>query len=121
MAKKRLAVSASALACAMALFGAEVAAAQQVPSAPPADPVTPVDETADAQPGDGGVQDIVVTAQRRAENINDVGVTIQAFSGDTLRSVGVTDASGLAQVTPAFSFARSSANTPIYTIRGIGF
>lgn len=65
--------------------------------------------------------DIVVTAQRRAENINDVGVTIQAFSGDTLKSAGISDASGLAQVTPAFNFARSSANTPIYTIRGIGF
>lgn len=66
-------------------------------------------------------QDIVVTAQRRAENINDVGVTIQAFSGDTLRSAGISDAAGLAQITPAFNFARSSANTPIYTIRGIGF
>lgn len=121
MAKNRLAVGASALACGMALFLAEVAAAQQTSSPPSAGQPATASEAADATADTGGVQDIVVTAQRRSENINDVGVTIQAFSGDTLRSVGVTDASGLAQVTPAFSFARSSANTPIYTIRGIGF
>lgn len=65
--------------------------------------------------------DIVVTAQRRSESINSVPMSVQAFSGDQLTSSGVVDASGLALVTTGLNFARSSANTPIYTIRGVGF
>ncbi|WP_176593104.1 TonB-dependent receptor [Sphingobium sp. EM0848] len=76
--------------------------------------------TAD-QDADGGVGDIVVTAQRRSESINKVPLSIQAFGGDTLAKAGVTDAAGISQMVPAFNFSRSSANTPIYTVRGIGF
>ena len=65
--------------------------------------------------------DIVVTAQRRSESINKVPLSIQAFAGDALSKAGVTDASGISQLVPAFNFSRSSANTPIYTVRGIGF
>lgn len=73
----------------------------------------------EAAAGDTG--DIIVTAQRRSENINKVPLSIQAFSGDKLAAAGVADASGLAQVTTGLNFAKSSANTPIYTLRGIGF
>lgn len=105
----------SAAVVAISLLASAAAQAQTTGADAPAPAAQDGEEAAEA------FQDIVVTAQRRAENINDVGVTIQAFSGDTLKSVGISDAAGLAQVTPAFNFARSSANTPIYTIRGIGF
>ncbi len=67
------------------------------------------------------LEEIVVTAQKRAEGINTVPMSIQAFDGETLVNAGITDASGLAQLTPGLNFARSSANTPIYTLRGVGF
>jgi len=67
------------------------------------------------------VDDIVVTAQKRSQNINDVGLAIQAFSGEDLVKAGVATTSDLTQVVTGFNFARSSANTPIYTLRGIGF
>jgi outer membrane receptor protein involved in Fe transport len=70
---------------------------------------------------DSGGGDIVVTAQRRAESINRVPLSVQAFSGKQLTSSGVTDVSSLPLVTTGLNFARSSANTPIYTIRGVGF
>jgi len=51
------------------------------------------------------VEEIIVTAQKRAESINDVGMSIQAFSGETLEKAGVESAADLAQVVPGFNFA----------------
>jgi iron complex outermembrane recepter protein len=68
-----------------------------------------------------GLDEIIVTAQKRAENINDVPLTIQAFSGASLRRSGVGDVTQLSQLTSGLNFARSGGNTPIFTLRGIGF
>ncbi|HWJ34241.1 MAG TPA: TonB-dependent receptor [Steroidobacteraceae bacterium] len=67
------------------------------------------------------LQEVIVTAQKRSENIDKVPMSIQAYSSETLQRAGVDDPSGLARLTPGLTFARSSANTPIYTLRGIGF
>jgi len=40
--------------------------------------------------GSEGIQEIVVTAQRRTENMQDVPITIQALTGDTLKQLNVT-------------------------------
>lgn len=104
----------SCVAIAMAALPAVAHAQDQAEAAAPQ--AAEEDQSADA-----GVEDIVVTAQRRSESINKVPLSIQAFGGDTLTKAGVTDASGLSQLVPAFNFSRSSANTPIYTVRGIGF
>src|SRR5215469_13179155 len=48
---------------------------------------------ADQPPGsDTGptIQEVVVTAQRRSENVQDVPIAIQAFSGETLQQLNVT-------------------------------
>ncbi len=37
-----------------------------------------------------GIQEVVVTAQRRAENVQNVPIAIQAFTGDTLEQLNVT-------------------------------
>ncbi len=50
---------------------------------------TPAADTASATTDTGGLQEIVVTAQRRNENLQDVPITIQAFSGDTLAKLNV--------------------------------
>lgn len=112
MPERKYLATVSCVAMAMAALPAVAQAQNQnVPATPQA-----------ADPGaDAGVGDIIVTAQRRSENINKVPLSIQAFGGDTLAKAGVTDASGIAQLVPAFNFSRSSANTPIYTVRGIGF
>lgn len=66
--------------------------------------------------------EIVVTAQKRAQGINDVPISISAFSGETLADNGVKSLDGLANVTPGLSVSETSATgVPIYTIRGIGF
>ncbi|NML90670.1 TonB-dependent receptor [Sphingobium sp. TB-6] len=65
--------------------------------------------------------DIVVTAQKRSESVNKVGMSITAFSGDQLVRQGVVDTSQLIKVVPGFNFTQSAYATPVYTIRGIGF
>lgn len=65
--------------------------------------------------------DIVVTAQKRRESINDVGMSISAATGDQLRARGVADVSDLAKVVPGFNYNSTSYGMPVYTIRGVGF
>ncbi|HBK16445.1 MAG TPA: TonB-dependent receptor [Erythrobacter sp.] len=68
-----------------------------------------------------GVGDIIVTAQKRSQSINSVGMAISALSGDDLKAQGISDVSDLARVVPGFTFAQSQKGAPIYTLRGVGF
>src|SRR6266404_8046627 len=57
--------------------------------------------TADqAEASTGGIQEVVVTAQRRSENAQDVPIAIQAFTGDTLRQLNVTNFDDLLKYLP---------------------
>lgn len=66
-------------------------------------------------------EDIVVTAQKRSESVNRVGMSITALGGDQLVRQGIVDTSQLIKVIPGFNFTQSAYATPVYTIRGIGF
>jgi outer membrane receptor protein involved in Fe transport len=68
-----------------------------------------------------GVGDIVVTARKRQETSNNVGMSISAFSGDTLAQQGITSTEQLIKVVPGFNFTRSIYGSPIFTLRGVGF
>jgi iron complex outermembrane receptor protein len=63
----------------------------------------------------------VVTAQRREETANSVGMPIQAFSGETLQQLRVTDPKDLSVIAPSFTVSQSYQGVPTYTLRGIGF
>ncbi|MDO7842313.1 TonB-dependent receptor [Sphingomonas immobilis] len=76
-------------------------------------------ETAPAPAAQPDVGDIVVTAQRREERLQDVPISISAFSAATLQNSGIQSSKELAQVVPGFNFAQSSFS-PQPTIRGIG-
>jgi hypothetical protein len=69
----------------------------------------------------GGLEEIVVTAQKRAQNINAVGLTITAISGDTFKNQQINSPADLANAIPGLSYTNSSQGTPVYTLRGIGF
>lgn len=68
-----------------------------------------------------GLGEIVVTAQKRSESVNRVGMSISAIPGDQLVSKGVTDVSQLAKVVPGFVFNNTVYGAAVYTIRGVGF
>ncbi len=67
------------------------------------------------------IEEIVVTAQKKSESINDVPIAINAYSGDTLKALGVTDTRDLGNLVPGFTAKDSGYNTPVYTLRGVGF
>jgi iron complex outermembrane receptor protein len=68
------------------------------------------------------VETVVVTAQKRAENIQNVPISIQAFTGNQLQDQGIKSSVELGQVTPNVTIAlvAGPGNQPIITIRGIG-
>lgn len=72
---------------------------------------------ADAQ--SGGIEDIVVTAQRRSESVQKTSVSISVLSADQLAQAGVTQARDLANSVPGVQIGQGGAATQIY-IRGIG-
>ncbi len=68
-----------------------------------------------------GIEEVVVTAQKRAQNVQDVSIAITAFSGDTLSSLGWTDITQVATQTPNVDIKYVWGNSmPVATIRGIG-
>ncbi len=65
--------------------------------------------TANAQPpeADGAVGDIVVTAQRTKQRLQEVPISITALTSDELKRTGTDDINRLNQFVPGFSFGRS--------------
>ncbi|AOH87316.1 TonB-dependent receptor (plasmid) [Sphingomonas panacis] len=98
---------------------AQVAAAQQAGSV--VAPASPVVQASGVTSNEPQVGDIIVTAQKRSERLNDVPMSITASTSDQLKSAGVTSTDDLAKIVPGFTFLKSSYGTPIYFIRGIGF
>ncbi|MGH7805761.1 MAG: TonB-dependent receptor [Candidatus Binatia bacterium] len=68
-----------------------------------------------------GIEEIVVTAQKRTQFLGDVPIAISAFSGEDLTKLGVVDTRDLGRIIPGFSYAESGYSVPIYTLRGVGF
>ena len=70
-----------------------------------------------------GLEEIVVTANRREQNIQDVGTSIAAFTGDAIKEQGVISAADITAITPNIDVVRSYSgpgfNTQI-AIRGVG-
>jgi iron complex outermembrane receptor protein len=68
-----------------------------------------------------GLTEIVVTAQKRSESINKVGLAISALSGDSLKDLNIHSVQDLTQVVPGLTYAASLLDTPVYSLRGVGF
>ncbi|WP_428313028.1 TonB-dependent receptor [Hydrocarboniphaga sp.] len=65
------------------------------------------------------IEEIVVTAQKREENLQDVPISISAFSSDTLDAKGIVDLKDLARATPGLSITSTAGYTVTY-LRGVG-
>ncbi len=67
------------------------------------------------------IEEVIVTAQKREESINDVGMSIQSATGEKLNDLGITDTADLYKIVTGFSSNVTYYGTSIYTIRGVGF
>jgi len=110
MRRYRLAaVSSFAIIAAYPAYAQDAATAQDEPATTPAPEAVPVY-------GD----DIVVTAQRREERVQDIPVAISAFGSEQLERQGIADISAVAPRVPSFYFGSFGATRPQLYIRGIG-
>jgi iron complex outermembrane receptor protein len=71
------------------------------------------------QPED--IQEIIVTAQKRSERLQDVPMSINAATGEQLRERGITTTEDLVKLVPGFTFTKALNGLPIYFLRGVGF
>ncbi len=71
------------------------------------------------QPASGGLQTIVVTAQRRSENVQDVPITIQAISGTQLNQMHIANLDELLKLTPNVTVSENGPGQGQIYIRGL--
>lgn len=68
----------------------------------------------------GGIEEIIVTAQRREESLQKAGIAIDAISGDALTRGGILDSTDLGKSVPALSLANGGGSNTSIIIRGVG-
>ncbi len=68
----------------------------------------------------GGITEVVVTAQRRSESIQDVPITVQAITGDQLKQLNVASFNDLLKYTPNVTFSGNGPGTGNIFMRGLG-
>jgi iron complex outermembrane recepter protein len=105
MMKKALWIGASLLAVAQAS-----SALAQAPAAP-----APVPATTDRS-----LDDIVVTAQRQSERLQDVPISVSALSAKALDQQQIHNALDLQASLPNVTFTKTNFTSSSFTIRGIG-
>ena len=94
------------LACPILIFGAAASIA-------PVHAATPADS-------DDRLEEVVVTAQRRSENLQNVPVSVTAFSESVIRDAGIRSTSDLLLLTPNVTFDQSfTVGNSLMAIRGI--
>jgi iron complex outermembrane recepter protein len=98
-----------AFATAFVAFAPQIGEAQPPNTAPP-----PASDASRI-----GLETIVVTAQKRAEDLQDVAMAVAAFDGDALLDAGVTDAMQLQTVVPSLTYVATGYMAQPY-LRGIG-
>ena len=65
------------------------------------------------------LEEVIVTATKRAETIQDVPVSVSAVSSDMMEKIGITDMEDLSIVVPNFEI-NSAAVIPNLYVRGLG-
>ncbi|MGZ8335074.1 MAG: TonB-dependent receptor [Allosphingosinicella sp.] len=101
-----------AIACSTSFLAMAIAAtpafAQTEPTTPPTTAATTDDEV------------ILVTAQRRAQLLQDVPISVSAFSGEQLERQQIENAGDLQLTIPNVTFTKTNFTSSSFTIRGVG-
>ncbi len=72
-----------------------------------------------AQETEGGIEEVIVTAQKRAQRTVDVPIALTAYSGKKLEELGVQEFDKLSLFVPGFEVQNQSPNNPGFVMRGI--
>ncbi len=78
--------------------------------------------SASASEAGGGLEEIVVTAQRRQESAQNVGIAISVLSGESLAAKSITYVNDLQNAVPSLQVEPAfGSGQPQFRIRGVGF
>lgn len=106
----RMALLASTAICGL-LF--TTAAQAQTPGATPAAPAASADASQQ-------IAEIVVTAQRRSENLQKAAIAVSAVSGDAIAKANISTTGQLAQLLPSLSVQNPGGANTTFFVRGVG-
>ncbi len=65
------------------------------------------------------IEEVLVTAQKRAENVMDVPIAITAYTGEALGQLGTRSLSDVGRFTAGVDMHNDKSLQPTYSIRGI--
>ncbi len=95
-------MSGAAMAVALSAFSAGAARAQSTSDAPV-------------------IEEVIVTAQKRSENVQKVPIAISVVSGDAMARANINSAEQLIQAVPSLTFRKGNTNKDsALTVRGVG-
>ena len=66
-----------------------------------------------------GIEEVVVTAQKREQSIMDAAIDVTAFSGEQLTAAGIDDVFGIAKAIPGLTIQNTGSNPQLF-MRGVG-
>lgn len=67
------------------------------------------------------IEEVIITAEKQAQSIMDVGMSVSAFTGEQLINSGVVRPSALTGLVPSLNVKENIPGaSPIFTIRGVG-
>jgi iron complex outermembrane recepter protein len=102
------------LGCALSALATTPALAQEAAGTPAADAA----EAAEISPL--GSEEIIVTARKREESLQDVPVSATAISGETIEARGLASVRDIATLTPGLNINGDAAGRAFVSIRGVG-
>jgi DNA-binding transcriptional LysR family regulator len=67
------------------------------------------------------LEEVVVTANKRSQNLQDVAMTASVLGRSELEEDRITSLQDVADAVPGLTYSPTETNTPVFTLRGIGF
>ncbi|HEX7374004.1 MAG TPA: TonB-dependent receptor, partial [Steroidobacteraceae bacterium] len=66
-----------------------------------------------------GIEEVVVTAQRREEKLQDVGIAVTAVGRDMLQELNISNATDITRAVPSLKMNAYSSSQVVFNIRGV--
>jgi len=74
----------------------------------------------DAYAQNSAIEEVIVSAEKRNESLQDVSISVTALTEDVLETKNITDFVGLSAIAPGVTVAKNEGYKTIISIRGVG-